>query len=345
MLSIQVSLDSFQWGLFDGENPLFSALSEWQLALPLPLLPETAAKYFLLAKYEVYLSIHLYQNLAHYFHGQPSSCTKVCSLLGLRLFIFIKPALQGNHWEKNDRDTLYCSCPVSLSCTMARHSQGLCVSPLVCAGGSEIHLLQLHLSLCSRLLHKSSITSQHWHSSPRLTEVSRSDFSPIPAPVAWFPLDSPLDSVAFHFSCWVTACSGREWGFTQPCALCMPAADPMFRANPALVSDQDASGVSVSNSFHSQWSLLAAWVQGTVPPGKDSLQEDVQSHRHLFSWNAVIFVALEVICVSVGCHNSTQWHRCKISSQTCSCFNCARAKSFFSPLSGTSFHRWLHSSS
>lgn len=94
-------------------NPLFSAISEWQLAPPLPSLPETTAKYFLLAKYEeVYLSIHLHWNLAHYFHGQPSSCTKVCSLLGLWLFIFIKHPLQGNCWEKNDRETLSWLCPV-----------------------------------------------------------------------------------------------------------------------------------------------------------------------------------------------------------------------------------------
>lgn len=78
--------------------------------------------------------------------------------------------------------------------------QSLCASSLVCGWGSEIHLLQLCHSLCARLLHKSSITSQCWHLSSALTEPSRSDFSPIPSPGAWFPLDFPLDSMAFHCS-------------------------------------------------------------------------------------------------------------------------------------------------
>lgn len=55
-ISGQLSLRVVWWW-----NAIVAALSEQQLALPVPLLPETAAKYFLLAKNEeVYWSIHLY---------------------------------------------------------------------------------------------------------------------------------------------------------------------------------------------------------------------------------------------------------------------------------------------
>lgn len=52
------------------------------------------------------------------------------------------------------------------------------------------------------------------------------------------------------------------------CPVCAACCEPRAQGKPSPCFR--SSGVSLSNSFLSQWSLLAAWVQGTVPPGKGS---------------------------------------------------------------------------
>lgn len=267
-------------------NPLFSALSEWQLAPPLPLLPETAAKYFLLAKYEeVYLSIHLYQNLAHYFYGQPSSCTKVCSLLGLWLFIFIKHTLQGACWEKNDREALYWVCPVSPSCIRA------CVPHPWSVAGVQ----RFTFSSCTTACDPSSCTNPT--SPPNAGIYPQGSLSPAGQ------TSHPSLHQQLGFS-WIFPWT--VWPFISPAKWQPPLADsedsptPVPHACHLLLIPRSGQTQSLSQIMLLQGSavqlipfpvILSGCVgSGNSPTREGILQEDVQSHMLQLSWNAIIFV-------------------------------------------------------